>query len=177
MTIEHTVYLNNKQFHFLPWAYNSVCSPRSFIQLLRQVKPIRKSRRTVLGFCRNVTRCQRCLWNVWKIRKRESGVGNRKQNWSSSIWRNRQREGLCWKITRTLWNSCLWLQSRSILSSFGVVLMSCKVNFHVVRSALFCRTLCNNRSTCNTYRTLKLHLSQFVFKKPSHFVITDHHTL
>ena len=28
------------------------------------------------------------------------------------------------------------LQSRSVLSSFGVVLMSCKVNCHVVRSAL-----------------------------------------
>ena len=26
-------------------------------------------------------------------------------------------------------NSCLWLQSRSVLSSFGVVLMHCKVNF------------------------------------------------
>ena len=35
-------------------------------------------------------------------------------------------------------NSCLWLQSRSVLSSFGVVLMSCRVNFHVVRSALQC---------------------------------------
>ena len=33
-------------------------------------------------------------------------------------------------------NSCLWLQSRSVLSSFGVVLMSCRVNFHLVRSAL-----------------------------------------
>ena len=33
-------------------------------------------------------------------------------------------------------NSCLWLQSRSVLSSFGVVLMSCRVHFHVVRSAL-----------------------------------------
>ena len=33
-------------------------------------------------------------------------------------------------------NSCLWLQSRSVLSSFGVVLMSRRVNFHVVRSAL-----------------------------------------
>ena len=33
-------------------------------------------------------------------------------------------------------NSCLWLQSRSVLSSFGVVLMSWRVNFHVVRSAL-----------------------------------------
>ena len=33
-------------------------------------------------------------------------------------------------------NSCLWLQSRSVLSSFGVVLMSCRVNFYVVRSAL-----------------------------------------
>ena len=30
----------------------------------------------------------------------------------------------------------LWLQSRSVLSSFGVVLTSCRVNFHVVRSAL-----------------------------------------
>ena len=28
-------------------------------------------------------------------------------------------------------NSCLWLQPRSVLSSFGVVLMSCKFNFHV----------------------------------------------
>ena len=33
-------------------------------------------------------------------------------------------------------NSCLWLQSRSVLSSFGVLLMSCRVKFHVVRSAL-----------------------------------------
>ena len=32
-------------------------------------------------------------------------------------------------------NSCLWLQSRSVLSSFGVLLMSCRVKFHVVRSA------------------------------------------
>ena len=31
-----------------------------------------------------------------------------------------------------------WLQSCSVLSSFGVVLMSCRVNFHVVRSALQC---------------------------------------
>ena len=33
-------------------------------------------------------------------------------------------------------NSSLWLQSRSVLSSFGVVLTTCRVNFHVVRSAL-----------------------------------------
>ena len=34
-------------------------------------------------------------------------------------------------------NSCLWLQSRSVLSSFGVLLiMSCRFKFHVVRSAL-----------------------------------------
>ena len=33
-------------------------------------------------------------------------------------------------------NSCLWLQYRSVLSSFGVVLMSCRVNFYVVRSTL-----------------------------------------
>ena len=32
-------------------------------------------------------------------------------------------------------DSCPWLQSRC-LSSFGVVLMSCRVNFHEVRSAL-----------------------------------------
>ena len=36
-------------------------------------------------------------------------------------------------------NSCLWLQSRSVLSSSGVVLMSCKVNFHAAISiAVFC---------------------------------------
>ena len=33
-------------------------------------------------------------------------------------------------------NSCLQLQSRSVFGSFGVALMSCRVNFHVVRSAL-----------------------------------------
>ena len=33
-------------------------------------------------------------------------------------------------------NSCLWLQSRSVFSSVGVVLMSCKIHFHVVRSPL-----------------------------------------
>ena len=33
-------------------------------------------------------------------------------------------------------NSCLWLQSHSVLSSFGVLLVSFRVNFHVVRSAL-----------------------------------------
>ena len=42
-------------------------------------------------------------------------------------------------------NSCLWLQSRYVLSSFSVLLMSCRVNFHVVRSALqysACRIIC-----------------------------------
>ena len=29
-------------------------------------------------------------------------------------------------------NSCLWLQSRSVLSSFGVVLMSCRVNCSIL---------------------------------------------
>ena len=33
-------------------------------------------------------------------------------------------------------NSCLWLQSHSVLSSFGVVLTSCRVDHHLVRSAL-----------------------------------------
>ena len=42
-------------------------------------------------------------------------------------------------------NSCLWLQTRYVLSSFGVLLMSWRVNFHVVRSALqysACRIIC-----------------------------------
>ena len=42
-------------------------------------------------------------------------------------------------------NSCLWLQTRYVLSSFGVLLMSCRVKFHVVRSALqysACRIIC-----------------------------------
>ena len=33
-------------------------------------------------------------------------------------------------------NSCLRLRPRSVFCSFGVVLMCCKVNFHIVRSAL-----------------------------------------
>ena len=33
-------------------------------------------------------------------------------------------------------NRCLWLQSGPVLSSLDVVLMSCRVNFHVLRSAL-----------------------------------------
>ena len=42
-------------------------------------------------------------------------------------------------------NSYLWLQTRYVLSSFGVLLMSCRVKFHVVRSALqysACRIIC-----------------------------------
>ena len=42
-------------------------------------------------------------------------------------------------------NSCLWPQTRYVLSSFGVLLMSCRVKFHVVRSALqysACRIIC-----------------------------------
>ena len=37
-------------------------------------------------------------------------------------------------------NSCPWLQSRSVLSSFGVVLMSCRVNFSrsTISIAVFC---------------------------------------
>ena len=50
-------------------------------------------------------------------------------------------QGFLWLLRHTdkpqsVRNSCLWLQYRSVLSSFGVVLMSCKVNFHIVRSAL-----------------------------------------
>ena len=48
---------------------------------------------------------------------------------------------ICWLLRHTDEpqkgrNSCLWLQSRSVLSSFGVVFMSCRVDFLVVRSAL-----------------------------------------
>ena len=43
-------------------------------------------------------------------------------------------------------NSCLWLQSCTVLSSFGVVFMSCRVNFHVVRSALQ-NLICLDRKT------------------------------
>ena len=35
-------------------------------------------------------------------------------------------------------NNCLWLQFGSVLSSFSVVLMSCRVNFHVVHTCYFC---------------------------------------
>ena len=45
-------------------------------------------------------------------------------------------------------NSCLWLQTRSFLSSFGVVLMSCRVNFHVVRSALQYCIFCLQNLIC-----------------------------
>ena len=39
-------------------------------------------------------------------------------------------------------NSCLWLQSCSVWSSFGVVLMmSCRVNFHVVQYDQHCSIL------------------------------------
>ena len=34
-------------------------------------------------------------------------------------------------------NSCLWLQSRYVFGSFGVVLMSCRVNF-TISIAVFC---------------------------------------
>ena len=46
-------------------------------------------------------------------------------------------------------NSCLWLQTRYVLSSFGVLLMSCRVKFHVVRSAL-------QYSACRIIRLSKL---------------------
>ena len=41
-----------------------------------------------------------------------------------------------WRATKRAKQLSMWLRSRSVLSSFGVGLMSCKVNFHVVRSAL-----------------------------------------
>ena len=46
---------------------------------------------------------------------------------------------------------CLWLQPRSVLSSVRVVLMSCRVNSHVVRSALqfsACRIYKSTRHFC-----------------------------
>ena len=53
---------------------------------------------------------------------------------------SQQSLSVCYAILMSYNNgetgSCLWLQSRSVLDSFGVVSMSCKINFHVVRSAL-----------------------------------------
>ena len=48
-------------------------------------------------------------------------------------------------------NSFLWLQSRSVLSSFGVVLMPCRVNFHVVWSAI--SVFCLQNLTCHPFTT------------------------
>ena len=52
---------------------------------------------------------------------------------------------ICWLLRHTDEaqkgrNSCLWLQSRSVLSSFGVLLMSCRVNFlrSTISIAVFC---------------------------------------
>ena len=61
-------------------------------------------------------------------------------------------------------NSCLWLQSRSVLSSFGVVLMSCRVNFHVVRSALQC-------SSCRILYVYIIIFPDQVFIDPTFFGI------
>ena len=46
------------------------------------------------------------------------------------------QQGLSTDEPRKGRNSCLRLRPRSAFGSFGVVLMSCKVNFHIVRSAL-----------------------------------------
>ena len=46
-------------------------------------------------------------------------------------------------------NSCLWVQSRSVLSSCGVVLMSCRVNFHVVRYSIV--VFCMQNLICRRY--------------------------
>ena len=45
-------------------------------------------------------------------------------------------------------NSCLWLQPRSVLSSFGVVLISCRVNFHVVYSMISIAVFCLQNLIC-----------------------------
>ena len=63
---------------------------------------------------------------------------------------NINHEGLHWTANEYAENvgsvkTCLWLQTRYVLSSFGVLLMSCRVKFHVVRSALqysACRIIC-----------------------------------
>ena len=58
----------------------------------------------------------------------------------NSVSENFKAEPLC-LLRRTdepqKWrNSCLRLRPHYVLGSFGDVLMSCKVHFHVVRSAL-----------------------------------------
>ena len=97
--------------------------------------------------------CMRCFWvrSPWPI---GSCWGLRHVVWRDSVGVRSSRSGLksecadifssepdIWLLRHSDepqrgWNSSLWLQSRSVLSSFGVVLMSCRVNFHVVRSAL-----------------------------------------
>ena len=72
--------------------------------------------------------------------------------WRDSVGVESSRSGLKSEYADIFNQSFLWLlriltspkngetavygQSRSVLSSFGVVLMSCRVNSHVVRSAL-----------------------------------------
>ena len=63
-------------------------------------------------------------------------------------------------------NSCRRPQPRSVLVSFGVVLLSCKVDFHVVRSALqnsivyvakspFLLTQCESQDVCTVKAWLR----------------------
>ena len=61
-------------------------------------------------------------------------------------------------------NSCLWLQSRPVLSSFAVVLMSCRVDFHVVRSAL-------QYSACRIWFVYIIIFADQVFIDPTFFGI------
>ena len=69
---------------------------------------------------------------LWVLRVLGQGL-----NQSARIFFTRVFSG-CYAIRRAPKRAKqrLWLQSRSVLSSFGVVLMSCRVNFYVVRSAL-----------------------------------------
>ena len=48
-------------------------------------------------------------------------------------------------------NSCLWLQSRSVLSSFGVVLMSCRV---ISRSTISIAVFCLQNLICLRKKTV-----------------------
>ena len=56
-------------------------------------------------------------------------------------------------------NSCLWLQSRSVFSSFGVVLMFCRV----ARSAISIAVFCLQNLICLPFQFLTFLLISWIF--------------
>ena len=83
-------------------------------------------------------------WGDFHARSLFAVEGSRSGLLKKSEWADIFHQSFLWLLRHTDEtpkgrNSCLWLQSRSVLSSSGVVLMSCKVNFHAAISiAVFC---------------------------------------